>query len=91
MVDKCKDAKLKEDIEKDLIKSLWHEFKKNILDQFANINYGYAITCHKAQGSNFYNVFVDSTDILGNNNMNDARKCLYTATSRTSNELHILL
>ena len=38
-----------------------------MIQPFANVNYGYAITCHKGQGSNFYNVFVDIEDIVKNN------------------------
>lgn len=78
-------------IETNIIKPLWREWHKNIIESFANINYGYSITCHKAQGSNFYNVFVDVKDILKNENLNDARKCLYVAVSRASNELHMSL
>lgn len=78
-------------IENNIIKSLWREFHKNIIQPFANVNYGYAITCHKGQGSNFYNVFVDIDDISKNNKENETKKCIYTAVTRTSNELHMLL
>ena len=35
-------------------------------------------------------VFVDAHDIFKNNNANEAKRCIYTALTRTSNELHIL-
>jgi hypothetical protein len=78
-------------IENNIIKPLWREWHKNMIEPFANVNYGYAITCHKGQGTNFYNVFVDIDDIVKNSNESEAKKCLYTAMTRTSNELHLLL
>jgi hypothetical protein len=78
-------------IETNIIKPLWREWHKNMIEPFANVNYGYAITCHKGQGSNFYNVFVDIDDIVKNNNEDETKKCVYTAITRTSNELHMLL
>lgn len=78
-------------IENNIIKPLWREWHKNMVQPFANVNYGYAITCHKGQGSNFYNVFVDIEDIVKNNKEEETRKCVYTAITRASNELHMLL
>jgi len=84
--------KLHQKIKSDtLIKSLWKEWRKRFIDSFANVTYGYAITCHKAQGSNYYNVFVDVDDIGKNIQAHETKKCLYTAASRTINELHMLL
>lgn len=77
-------------IEKYLIKPLWRHWHKLIIAPFANVNYGYSITCHKAQGSNLYNVYVDLDDVLQNKNSLESRKCAYTALTRTSNQLHIL-
>jgi hypothetical protein len=79
-------------IERCVIKPLWKQWNKIFRDPFANVNYGYSITCHKAQGSNFYDVFVDVDDILKNTvRMTEAKKCAYTAVTRTSNELHLLV
>lgn len=77
-------------IELNIIKPLWNEFHTNMRDPFANVSYGYAITCHKGQGSNFYNAFVDIDDILRNIKDDESKKCLYTAVTRTSNELFLL-
>lgn len=81
----------KEQIEQYVIKPVWQKFHKKFIEVFANVNYGYAITCHKGQGSNFYNVFVDVNDIMKNENDTEMKKCLYTAVTRASNELHVLL
>jgi hypothetical protein len=78
-------------IETHIIKPLWKNSHKIMMEPFANVNYGYAITCHKSQGSNFYNVFVDIDDIIKNDKCQETKKCLYTALTRTSNELHLLL
>lgn len=78
-------------IEKNIIKPLWKQWNKIFVEPFANVNYGYSITCHKAQGSSFYDVFVDLDDILLNSRSNEAKKCAYTACTRPSNELHILI
>jgi ABC-type dipeptide/oligopeptide/nickel transport system ATPase component len=77
-------------IENNIIQYCWKQYHNIYIEPFGDVNYGYCITCHKAQGSTFYNVFVDLNDILKNNNINEMKRCLYTAISRTSNELHLL-
>ena len=77
-------------VETNIIKPLWFEVRANLESPFANVSYGYSITCHKGQGSNFFNVFVDIDDILKNSKLDEAKKCLYTAVTRTSNELILL-
>jgi hypothetical protein len=78
-------------LDKKVIKPLWKEYNNRFVNPFANINIAFSITTHKSQGSTFYNVYVDAHDILLNNNDNEAKRCLYTAATRTSNELHILI
>lgn len=78
-------------IDEYVIKPLWREWHKLFVETFANISYGYAITCHKGQGSNFYNVYVDAHDIFQNQRIDEMKRCLYTAMTRTSNELHVLI
>ena len=78
-------------IDEHVIKPLWREWHKLFVETFANISYGYAITCHKGQGSNFYNVYVDAHDIFQNPRIDEMKRCLYTAMTRTSNELHVLI
>jgi GTPase SAR1 family protein len=79
-----------ETIDTYIIRKLWKEFNNKFVDTFAKVNMSYAMTTHKSQGSTFYNVFVDMIDILKNHSKTDANRCLYTAISRTSNEVHIL-
>jgi len=78
-------------IDSHIMKYFWKNYHSIYIQPFANVNYGYSITCHKAQGSTFYNVFVDINDIVKNSNKNEMKRCLYTAVSRTANELHVLV
>lgn len=78
-------------IDTDIIKSMWKTINKTLFETFANVNYGNSISCHKSQGSQFYNVFVDVEDILKNNREDEAKRCLYTAITRTANEVHLLI
>jgi hypothetical protein len=80
-----------ESLDYNLIQPLWKDFNNKYIDPFATVSYGYAITCHKAQGSNYKNVFVDFSDIIKNKNEDEMKRCMYTAMSRTINTLHILI
>lgn len=58
--------------------------------QFANLQYGYAITSHKAQGSTYTNTYVFEDNILGPTNGGDTitkNKSLYVAVSRPTTKL----
>lgn len=78
-------------IERLIIKPIWKQWHNLFVAPFANVNYGYSISCHKGQGSNFYNVFVDVHDILQNNKESEFKKCVYTAATRAINELYLLV
>jgi len=78
-------------LDANVIKILWRTINRNFVDPFAHVNMSFATTAHKSQGSSYYNVFVDADDIFKNNNIDEAKRCLYTAMSRTSNELHLLI
>ena len=78
-------------MEKYILKQLWKEWSKNYIEPFANVNIGCSISCHKSQSSTYFNVFVDADDILNNNNSDEAKRCIYTALTRASNEIHILV
>ncbi len=73
------------------INKLYRDWQENVIDRFAQLNYGYSITVHKSQGSTFKNVFIDISDILDNNNMDETSKCLYTAITRSSNSIELLI
>lgn len=78
-------------VEKFIINPLWRQWNKIFVEPFACVNYGYSITCHKGQGSSFYDVYVDLDDILQNKKITEAKKCAYTAATRAINELNILI
>ena len=71
---------------------LWDFYYYFYIDQFAQVNYGNAITTHRSQGSTYKRVYVDLIDII---KCNDVKKegfqCLYTAVTRASENLEILL
>jgi superfamily I DNA/RNA helicase len=73
------------------INRIWKDWQTNVMDRFAQLNYGYAITVHKSQGSTFKNVFIDIMDIFENHNQTERLKCLYTAITRSSNSLELLV
>jgi ATP-dependent exoDNAse (exonuclease V) alpha subunit len=73
------------------INRLYKEWQTNVSEKFAQLNYGYSITVHKSQGSTFNNVFIDISDILENNNIEETSKCLYTAITRCSDMLVLLV
>jgi hypothetical protein len=73
------------------INRIWKDWQTNVIDRFAQLNYGYAITVHKSQGSTFKNVFIDIMDIFENYNQKERLKCLYTAITRSSNSLQLLI
>ncbi len=77
-------------IDNKIIKPLWKEWHSIFIRPFANVNYGLAISTHKAQGSTFQIVYVDLDDIYKNRNIEELKRCIYTALTRASNELHIL-
>lgn len=78
-------------IEKYIMKHLWDYWNHNYIEKFANVIYGFSITTHKAQGSTFNNVFIDADDILSNSNVDELKRCIYTAITRCANDVHILI
>ena len=73
------------------INRIWKDWQENVIDRFAQLNYGYCITVHKSQGSTFKNVFIDIMDIFKNFNQMERLKCLYTAITRSSHSLELLI
>jgi exodeoxyribonuclease-5 len=59
-------------------------------DKFANLEYGYAVTSHKAQGSTYTNVYVMEDNIMGPSNGGSIKaknQSLYVAVSRPKTKL----
>lgn len=77
-------------------KYLWNYSKKLFYDLknlFPNLQYGYAITSHKAQGSSYINTYVFEDNILGNSNGSSIQaknQSLYVAVSRPRKKLVML-
>lgn len=76
----------------------WHELRSI----FAWVDYAYAITIHKSQGSTFTNVFVDAADVSVNRTQNtieipgkgkhkvwERNQLLYVAVTRPSKRLFV--
>lgn len=63
-------------------KDYWH-----FVDSFHKVQYGYAITAHRAQGSTYDSCYVIWNDILTNRNRNEAFRCLYVACTRPKRKL----
>lgn len=74
-----------------LTSKLWDIYHKQLIEPYGELNFGYSITTHKAQGSTFETVIVDVEDIGENPNLNELQKALYTAAGRASEELGFLL
>jgi hypothetical protein len=68
------------------------EFKDALRDDLyiraLKVKYGYAITCHKAQGGEWEEVFVDFSNRIGYNN--DVLRWCYTAITRCRERLHVI-
>jgi hypothetical protein len=73
-----------------VIQRLWEYFYYSYMDIFADISYGYCITVHKSQGSTFDDVFIDSKNIMSFKNK-DTLNCLYTAVTRSSKAVKVLV
>lgn len=78
-------------IDEYIIKYLWEICDKKFVKPFADVSYGFSMTTHKSQGSTYKNIFVDAPDILENKNANEAKRCLYTALTRASNKIYLLI
>lgn len=78
-------------IDKYLIRQLWKDWNKIYIDPIAKVNYGNSLTIHKSQGSQFYNVYIDVDNVLNNPEGDEAKRCLYTALTRSANEIHLLV
>lgn len=67
----------------------WRDFY-DFIREFAEVNYNYAITAHKAQGSTYKNVVLAEDDIEYNRNTVEKNRIRYTAYTRPTDMLYIL-
>ena len=70
---------------------LWAPFY-SVKNRYADIDYSYAITSHKSQGSTYDNVIVDEQDIqsVTKNDKNSKNESLYTALTRSRNTVIVI-
>ena len=72
------------------VRDFWAFYYSELIDKFADVTYGYAMTVHKSQGSTYERVFIDMKDIINKNpKERESFQCLYTAITRASGEIHI--
>ena len=68
----------------------YNQIKKNPYFNALQVKYGYAVTCHKAQGGEWRNVFIDlsyiNPDYLGDN----FYRWLYTSITRSTKMLYLV-
>ena len=70
-------------------KSLWRKWY-SVKKRFIDINYNYAVTAHKSQGSTYTNALVIENDIHQNKNILERNHIKYTAFTRPSKHLVIV-
>jgi len=68
---------------------LGHYLSHIITSTYLEVDYGYALTVHKSQGSTYYDVFVEYSNLLANKKDTEKDKLLYTAITRCENKLHV--
>jgi len=66
-----------------------HYMSHVITSCYPEVDYGYALTIHKSQGSTYDDVYIDYANILSNSRDAEKLKLLYTAITRSSNKLHL--
>jgi exodeoxyribonuclease-5 len=62
----------------------------NFLRRYADVNFSYAISAHKSQGSTYNTIFVLEDDIDMNWNIVERNRIKYTAYTRASKKLYVL-
>jgi len=68
---------------------LGHYLSHVISSNYLEVDYGYAITVHKSQGSTYDDVYIEYNNLLANKKDTEKYKLLYTAITRCANKLHI--
>lgn len=68
---------------------LGHYLNHVITSAYLDVDYGYALTVHKSQGSTYDDVYVEYNNLLANKKDTEKYKLLYTAITRCANKLHV--
>ena len=66
-----------------------HYLNHVITSAYLDVDYGYALTVHKSQGSTYDDVYIEYNNLLANKKDTEKYKLLYTAITRCANKLHI--
>ena len=66
------------------------EIRKNPYYNALQVKYGYAVTCHKAQGGQWRHVFLDQGYVTADMMSADYYRWLYTAFTRASEKLYLV-
>ena len=66
-----------------------HYLSHIITSSYLDVDYGYALTVHKSQGSTYEDVYVEYNNILSNRKEIEKLKLLYTAITRSANKLYV--
>lgn len=68
----------------------WKDYYR-FKEEFAHVDYNYASTVHKSQGSTYRHVIIDVNDIDKNLNSKEKKKLWYTAITRASKTINFLI
>lgn len=68
---------------------LGHYWSHCFADIFVKWDYGYFITIHKSQGSDYDNVFLDYFDLISNPKQNERERLIYTGLTRAKSKCHV--
>jgi len=68
---------------------LGHYMSHVVSSNYLEVDYGYAITVHKSQGSTYDDVFIEYGNLTANKKDCEKYKLLYTAITRSARKLHI--
>lgn len=66
------------------------EIRKNPYYNAIQVKYGYAVTCHKAQGGQWKRVFIDQGFVAPDGMTSDYYRWLYTAFTRATERLYLV-
>jgi hypothetical protein len=66
-----------------------HYLNHVITSAYLDVDYGYALTVHKSQGSTYDDVYVEYNNLQANKKDTEKYKLLYTAITRCANKLHV--
>lgn len=54
------------------------------------VKYGYAATCHKAQGGQWEHIFIDVENLCSGEPSADALRWVYTALTRATRQVYLI-